>query len=211
MYFLLSKRKFTLTFSVLIAAFLLLSACAEGVAAEPLAAIEMQLEAQVESDQAEAESPKAPSAGEEQAAEAAVEVEGESSVEADSAEADVEAAAEVGYPQIVPGDAEFHETDPATVSLASGQVQFIEFFAYWCPTCKAMAPAVHGLETIYGERINFIYLDRDNPSTAQLREVLGYVYQPHFFLLSAEGAVLGSWVGYVDPYLLQDAIELSIQ
>lgn len=109
-------------------------------------------------------------------------------------------------PPIILGRAELRASDPSTVALASGKLQLIEFIAYWCPTCKAIAPTVHGLENLYGDQINFVYLDREDPATFQFQEQLGYIYQPHFFLLDEGGAVIGQWRGYVDGLVLQQAL-----
>ncbi len=114
-------------------------------------------------------------------------------------------------PAIPMGSTTFHATDPASVSLAAGQVQFVEFFAYWCTVCKAMAPSVHGLENLYRDQVKFVYLDRDDPATDALRGQLGYIYQPHFFLLDADGNLLGEWRGYVDVEVLQQAIVEAVQ
>ena len=109
-------------------------------------------------------------------------------------------------PPIILGRAEFHASDPAAVQLNSGHVQLVEFFAYWCAVCKAMAPSIHGLENLYSDQVSFVYLDRDDPATFPLQSQLGYIYQPHFFLLDASGAILAQWRGYVDPTVIQRAL-----
>ncbi|MCG3206863.1 MAG: hypothetical protein FOGNACKC_00462 [Anaerolineae bacterium] len=68
-----------------------------------------------------------------------------------------------------------------------------------------MAPVVHGLEELYGEQINFAYLDVDDPATLEFRQTLGRRAQPEFYLLDAEGNVLQQWFGSVPPAEFQAA------
>lgn len=89
-------------------------------------------------------------------------------------------------------------TDPTTVKLDSGRIQFIMFFAYWDGISKAMAPVISLLEEEYGDEINFIYLDIDNPATSSLKKTLKYQYQPEYYLLDEAGSLLKSWTGFVD-------------
>lgn len=60
-----------------------------------------------------------------------------------------------------------------------------------------MKPVVHGLEDRYRDRIDFVYLDVDDPATAELKAQLGFAYQPYFVLVDAGGAVVRSWKGAV--------------
>jgi len=88
-------------------------------------------------------------------------------------------------------------TDPKDVQLRSGEIQLIEFFAYWSGPSKAMAPLVHSLEKDYSEQIGFVYLDIDNPVNDTFKKSLGYKKEPHFFLLDKEGRIIKEWIGYV--------------
>lgn len=60
-----------------------------------------------------------------------------------------------------------------------------------------MAPMVHELEAKYFGKIQFTYLDADDPRTHDFQRTLGFYYQPEVYLLDANGNVLQKWVGYV--------------
>lgn len=59
-----------------------------------------------------------------------------------------------------------------------------------------MAPMVHGLEAEYYGRVKFSYLDADDPLTESFQRTLGFVYQPEFYLLDADGNVLKKLIGF---------------
>lgn len=101
-------------------------------------------------------------------------------------------------------------SDPAAFKLASGMPQFVEFFAYWCPLCRSMAPVVHVLEFRYSGKIRFVYLDIDNPANDTFKKTLGFSSPPQFFLLDGQGNTINEWIGYVDEVDL-DAVFFTIQ
>ena len=68
-----------------------------------------------------------------------------------------------------------------------------------------MAPIVHGLEAEYYDRIEFVYLNVDDPATNRLKEELNYLVQPDFFLLDQDGNVLNRWTGPVAAEELESA------
>jgi len=105
---------------------------------------------------------------------------------------------------------ELHATDPAGVQLASGKVQLVEFFAFWDGTSKAMAPLMNALEAEYGDRMNFIFLDIDNPATQVLKKQLGFRVQPQFILLDEKGGVLKRWSGFVKEADFHAAFEAAL-
>jgi thioredoxin-related protein len=69
---------------------------------------------------------------------------------------------------------------------------------------------VHGLEADYYDRVNFVYLDIDDSRTDEFKQALGYIYQPHIFLLDAEGNVIWQGTGYVPEEVLEDAIMVGL-
>lgn len=54
---------------------------------------------------------------------------------------------------------------------------------------------MHGLEAEYYGKINFVYLDVDDPANASFKEQFDFRYQPQLFLLDGEGQVVKEWVG----------------
>jgi hypothetical protein len=54
---------------------------------------------------------------------------------------------------------------------------------------------VHGLEAEYYGKINFIYLDVDDPATQTYKEQFRFIYQPQLVLLDGNGEVVEQWIG----------------
>jgi hypothetical protein len=69
---------------------------------------------------------------------------------------------------------------------------------------------VHGLEAEYGSQVNFVYLDIDDRNSEPFKQELGYRYQPHLFLVDADGNILQQWVGRVSRDELESALLASI-
>ena len=66
---------------------------------------------------------------------------------------------------------------------------------------------MHGLENTWGDQINFVYLDIDDPRTEPFKRQLGYRVQPHMFLLDEQGTVVQQWLGYVEGETLEAAFQ----
>ena len=74
-----------------------------------------------------------------------------------------------------------------------------------------MAPMVHGLEAEYFGKIQFTYLDADDPNTNNFQETLGFYYQPEIYLLDGNGNVLMKWVGYTSEQQLEEEFAKHLQ
>lgn len=70
---------------------------------------------------------------------------------------------------------------------------------------------VHGLEVEYFDKIDFIYLDVDDRQTNSFKNLLGYRYQPHLFLLDEQGNIVQQWVGYITHEELKLAFDRALR
>lgn len=102
-------------------------------------------------------------------------------------------------------------TDPSQVQLASGKVQLVEFFAFWDGASKSMAPMLNALAAEYDGKMNFVFLDVDNPANKKFKDALNYRIQPQFFLLDKQGSIIKQWQGYVDEAELRAAMDSALQ
>ena len=112
---------------------------------------------------------------------------------------------ETGTPQVsatltpTPGRVrtQLEASDPKDFRLAAGKIQLVEFFAFWSPISKSMAPGIYTLEDRYQVSITFAYLDIDDPANSLYKTLLGNRLPPVFFLLDGQGNVLHEWKGFV--------------
>jgi len=74
-----------------------------------------------------------------------------------------------------------------------------------------MAPMVHGLEAKYFGKIQFTYLDADDPNTFDFQQALGFRYQPEIYLLDGDGNLLMKWVGYTSEEQFEEAFAQYVQ
>jgi thioredoxin-related protein len=70
-----------------------------------------------------------------------------------------------------------------------------------------MAPVVHGLEAEYHNKIDFAFLDVDDPANEKFKQALGFRGQPQFFLLDENGEILQQWFGSVSAESFRTAFE----
>ncbi|MBN1965080.1 MAG: thioredoxin family protein [Anaerolineae bacterium] len=71
-----------------------------------------------------------------------------------------------------------------------------------------MRPIVHGLEAEYWGRVDFVYLDRDDPANDDLEWRYGVYGQPTFLVLTRDGTVIWRWYGSPTEAALRAALAL---
>ena len=74
-----------------------------------------------------------------------------------------------------------------------------------------MAPVIFRLEDRYDDRINFVFLDIDDPANDLFKQLIDDRLPPIFYLIDGGGNVLGEWSGYVREEIFGTAIEAALQ
>ncbi|MFN2237725.1 MAG: hypothetical protein ACK2U1_26125 [Anaerolineales bacterium] len=73
-----------------------------------------------------------------------------------------------------------------------------------------MAPVVHGLEAEYYDRVEFSFLDIDDPANDEFKQILGFRVQPQFLLLDENGEIIQQWFGRVSADDFRSAFEVAL-
>ena len=112
---------------------------------------------------------------------------------------------------VAPAPADSYRADVPTLIGATGNPQLVEFFAFWCTTCRYMRPTVHELEADYWGKLNFVYLDIDDAANSDTMKEFGFVAQPLFVLVDSEGTEIQRWYGVVDAEEFRTAFDAALE
>lgn len=96
---------------------------------------------------------------------------------------------------------------PYEVAATNGKPTLIEFYADWCSTCQSLAPSLNNLHQKYGENVNFVMLNVDDPMWSKQIKNYGANSIPYLVFLSAEREVKEVLVGkpperVIEPILI---------
>lgn len=70
---------------------------------------------------------------------------------------------------------------------------------------------MHGAEKTYEGRVNFVYLDIDNPNNKHYMEALPYRGQPTIVILGPEGDVLQTHYGFINEEQITTLIDAALE
>ena len=99
------------------------------------------------------------------------------------------------------------ESMPYDVAIASPKPTLIEFYADWCTTCQGMSATISNLHQQYGDDVNFVMLDIDDPQWATQVKDFGASGVPQFTLLDAQHEEVKTWVGKVPKPVLANVFD----
>ena len=98
------------------------------------------------------------------------------------------------------------ESVPWDVAIGNRNPIIIEFYADWCTTCQGMAPIVNEMHHKYGDEINLVMLDIDEPRWAQQVEEFGVTGVPQFTFLDSNHEMVKTLVGRVPEKVFDDVL-----
>jgi peroxiredoxin len=119
-----------------------------------------------------------------------------------------------------------------TLSSYKGKIVLLEFWATWCPPCKASIPDMVELQKKYQDKgftVLGVSIDTDSDAAAKVAEFSsshGITYPvliadeavpmtynvmsiPTSFLISRNGTVISSYIGYFDDYSKKISAEIE--
>jgi len=96
------------------------------------------------------------------------------------------------------------------VAQTNGQPTLLEFYADWCGSCRAMAPMLAEVKALYGERVNFVMLNVDNPRWLPELDTYKVNGIPHFVFLDADNQRVAEAVGELPRAVLVASLEALV-
>jgi thiol-disulfide isomerase/thioredoxin len=99
-------------------------------------------------------------------------------------------------------------SDPISFNIASGKYQLVELMAFWCEECRDLNPILKGLEKEWGDKVNFVFLNVDDPLNSEnLNKLSRFNVVPQLVLLDGDGKIVKEWVGSVPAETIQKELE----
>ena len=93
------------------------------------------------------------------------------------------------------------------IALLNGKPTFLEFYAEWCEVCKKMAPGISELENAFGSKINFVFLNVDNPKWEKYIREFNVNGIPQINLFNFEGELQSTYVGLQEEILIKNNLK----
>ena len=92
---------------------------------------------------------------------------------------------------------------PYPTAIANGKPTLLEFYADWCTTCQGMSETIQNLEEKYGDRVNLVMLDIDDPQWDKLVRRYRVTGIPQYTFLDESQNTLDSLVGKIPQSIME--------
>ena len=95
---------------------------------------------------------------------------------------------------------------PYDVAMTNQKPTLIEFYADWCTTCQALSPTLKALHDQWGDRINFVMLNIDDPQWARQVNQFQVNGVPNLTILDQTQTVTDTFIGNIPKSRLENEL-----
>ena len=97
------------------------------------------------------------------------------------------------------------------IAFTNGKPTYLEFYAEWCEICKEMAPEVAELKKDFDDKINFVFLNVDNPKWGKLIKQFKVNGIPQINIIDSNSNLLATFTGSQEENTLQQSLNYLIE
>ena len=92
------------------------------------------------------------------------------------------------------------------IAFTNGKPTYLEFYAEWCEICKEMAPEVTELKKDFDNKMNFVFLNVDNPNWDKFIKQYKVNGIPQINILDSNSNLQATFTGLQEETTLEEAI-----
>jgi len=92
------------------------------------------------------------------------------------------------------------------IAFTNGKPTYLEFYAEWCEICKEMAPEVTELKKDFDNKMNFVFLNVDNPNWDKFIKQYKVNGIPQINILDSNSNLQATFTGLQEETTLKESI-----
>ena len=97
------------------------------------------------------------------------------------------------------------------IAFTNGKPTYLEFYAEWCEICKEMAPEVAELKKDFDDKINFVFLNVDNPKWDKFIKEFKVNGIPQINIIDANANLLVTLTGFQEENTIEQSLKYLIE
>ena len=97
------------------------------------------------------------------------------------------------------------------IAFTNGKPTYLEFYAEWCEICKEMAPEVTELKKDFDNKMNFVFLNVDNPNWDKFIKQYKVNGIPQINILDSNSNLQTTFTGLQEEKTLKNSLNNIIE
>ena len=97
------------------------------------------------------------------------------------------------------------------IAFTNGKPTYLEFYAEWCEICKEMAPEIAELKKDFDDKVNFVFLNVDNPKWDKFIKEFKVNGIPQINIIDANANLLATLTGFQEENTIEQSLKYLIE